>query len=41
MDRDTARERSEIDETAKRLLNDDEFIDMLSKRLKEKEAIPT
>jgi uncharacterized protein (DUF4415 family) len=41
MDRDIARERSEIDETAKRLLSDDEFIDMLSKRLKEKEAIPT
>jgi uncharacterized protein (DUF4415 family) len=41
MERDIARERSEIDETAKRLLSDDEFIDMLSKRLKEKEAIPT
>lgn len=39
MESDIAKEAAEIDETAKRLLDDDEFIDMLSKRLKEKELV--
>ncbi|MBX3290811.1 MAG: BrnA antitoxin family protein [Acidobacteria bacterium] len=39
MERDLTQEKAEIDETAKRLLNDDGFIDLLSKRLREKEAV--
>ena len=39
MERDIAQEKAETDETAMRLLNDDEFIDLLSKRLKEKEVV--
>jgi uncharacterized protein (DUF4415 family) len=39
MERDLAHEKSEIDVTAERLLNDDNFLESLSKRLKQKELI--
>jgi len=37
MERDLAREKAEIDETAKKLLEDDDFLKALSEKLKEKE----
>ncbi|HQU94126.1 MAG TPA: BrnA antitoxin family protein [Pyrinomonadaceae bacterium] len=39
MERDLAHERVEIEETAERLLNDDRFLDSISKRLKQKELV--
>ncbi len=37
MERDLAQEKTEIDATAKKLLEDDEFLEALSEKLKEKE----
>lgn len=37
MERDLAQEKTEIDATAKKLLEDDEFLKALSEKLKEKE----
>jgi len=39
MKHDIADEKAEIDETAKRLLDDDEFIEMVSKKIKEKDLV--
>ena len=39
MERDLAHEKAEIDETAERLLNDEHFLESLSKRLKQKELV--
>ncbi len=39
MERNLADAKTEIDETAERLLNDDHFLESLSKRLKQKELI--
>lgn len=39
MERDLANQKTEMDETAKRLLQDDNFLELLSKRLKQKELI--
>jgi uncharacterized protein (DUF4415 family) len=39
MERDMAREKAALDETAERLLNDDYFLESLSKRLKQKELV--
>lgn len=39
MEHDLIEEGAEIDETAKRLLDDDEFIEMVSKKIKEKDLV--
>lgn len=39
MERDLAQEKAEFDATAKKLLEDDEFITALSEKLKEKELL--
>ena len=41
MERDLAQEKSEIDATAKRLLENDDFLDALSAKLKEKQLQTT
>ncbi len=41
MERDLANEKAEIDATAKKLLNDDAFLNALSEKLKEKELQTT
>lgn len=40
MERDLAQEKAEIDETAKRLLDDDEFLSSLAEKLKDRELLP-
>ncbi len=40
MERDLAQEKAEIDATAKKLLDDDEFLTALAEKLKEKELQP-
>ena len=41
MEHDLANEMHEIDDTAKKLLNDDDFLKAISERLKEKELLTT